>query len=796
VQGENGQRVSPAAIGILARELDSYQQALREVCAEYGLPLFVSRGEPLGRRPVARVLMALLDLIASDFPRAATIAVWDSTYLALDRLVSPAATAGEADDISRRAGILKGRAAWLQALDRLAERTRRRLQHLHTQDASAADADDEAGDGADSQELLALLETVKRVRTTFAALAAALEPLMRPAPRRAFIAHLLALLDRLEISHRLLNGSAERHQAAELTAWNALVDALQAIADVDELAGGGEIAPPVFAAEVRELLSGLRLAPQGRGEGCLLALDVHDALQTSFDYVFVLGLSEGLFPLRHSPDPLLPDECRAALEKTGLPLRPRQAAQEEEAYLFHLALSTARRRIYLCYPDTDAQGEPLLRSYYVDEALRLLPQLPARYLRLRDVLPPLPEATSAREMAERCFWLEWEGGRDPDASDRALRPAALQALASHDVYGQALETAQQAARVERLRAGRLPGHPAPPATFGPFDAVLESDPAARAELEKLFGATHVFSASQLNVFGFCPMAFFFEFLLQLRPLEEPAEEVAARDMGLVEHQALRAFYQARRDQKPAHVANADRQAARQLLAECLDKVLQQLELEGLIGHEALWPVTRDLVRRRLDIWLAAEAQIPDQLLVERDLAAGRELVPTFFEYRYDPPSGTALELELPTAGRVRFSGIIDRVDELGADAFVVYDYKHGSAPDLQDLREGRDFQLPLYALAAQQVLYRHQRRCWAWSYVRVGQPVDDALKGTAVGFAHVQELLETAKAFADAHIAALRQGWFAWPSKCLRGRWCPYRHICRFELRRARRRHRARGGSS
>ncbi len=691
----------------------------------------------------------------------------------------------------------------MKALDRLAVRTERRVRHAEEEAAAVprqardlreAEAEDEEERAPSAEEARALLDKIARVKASFAALAEMLAPLAKADSRRGFVAALLTVLSELGVGESVVREGMGRpprqardlrQGAAELRAWNALVDALETLGDVDDLMAGGEIEAGAFAAEARAVIGGLRTKPSGRGEGRVVALGVHDALQSSYDYVFILGLTEGSFPLRAASDPLLPDDRRKALEAGGLAVRPRKAGQDDEAYLFHLALTRARRALYLCYPDTDAAGGELLRSYYVNEAARLLPGVDeapvALMMRLRDVVPPLDQAAGARELAERALMLKYGVPRQArdlrgDHPDKGQEGAALQMLA-RGWDAETLHAAEHGAQVELVRAGR------PPARFGPYDGVL-ARPDVIEELKRRFGPQHFWSASQLGSYGACPMGFLFERVLGIEELEEPEHEVKLMEQGLLLHRILTRFYRERVKAGLGHVAGDEGlDAAAKMLREAEEDGFAWYERGGLTGNEALWAVTKDVVRARLTAWLEAEALIPDKL------KAG-VLEPALFEHAYGDDEATALVLDLEVAGKAMVRGRIDRLDLVGEGGFVVFDYKRGGAPGKQATEDGADFQLAFYAMVGER-LACPGRRCAAWAYIRVGMPVDKALEGKVVGEGETEGLMKLAEANAESHILMMRGGYFPWPAKCGGARFCAFSHICRWEPRRGRIRQRA-----
>jgi DNA helicase-2/ATP-dependent DNA helicase PcrA len=86
-------------------------------------------------------------------------------------------------------------------------------------------------------------------------------------------------------------------------------------------------------------------------------LTVHQAKGLEFEVVFCAGFAHGLFPLEARPHPLLDDEDRAWLERFKVGFMPSWPSDPdghlaEEARLAFVAMTRARRRLYLTYADT------------------------------------------------------------------------------------------------------------------------------------------------------------------------------------------------------------------------------------------------------------------------------------------------------------------------------------------------------------------------------------------------------------------------------------------------------------
>lgn len=798
------ERLRPGQIGIIARSLDEYRTALQQVFSEYGLPLFVAGGERAVDRPCVRFVGDLLDLIEEDYPRVATVAVLDAAWDKLADTKGALAESRPADYVSRQAGITGGAEAWAKNLEKLIGRLRQSLpagedlgDAVDTEEDE--DADDQSARRASRRERRSVLNAAVAVREAFRRLREHLDKLTVPGTRAQLTDRLLRVLGELGVSERLDIPGNPYETAANRRAWEALLTALEAYVHADRHLGSAAaqvVTPQVFAAEVREILEDLRVPAQGRGEGKVLALDVHGALQVTFDAVFLLGLTEGSFPRRAHSDPLLPDSLRVRLAQQCLPVRKRIGEADEEAYLFQLAVSAARKRLYLCYSDTDAAGQPILRSYYLDEAERLLPSLKdagsgLRRMRLRDVVPKLWQAGSRREMAERALWLRHN---QPAADDASLLGAAEALLSSawHGVF----QHAAVAANVERTRSGWTPpgqganGQP----QLGPYDGNIGAVQAVGVTLARLFGPDTVFSVSNLGQYGKCPMAFMFQRLLGIEALPEPGEELEPAALGLLLHAILAQFYRRRIDAGRGRVSAEQAEAAWSELEEVAHEMFAKFECDGQTGHELLWPFTREAALRKLRTWLKAEAAAGDRLKVPG-------LEPYLFEHSYGDSPETALVIETDQAGPVRVRGRIDRIDLVGQDGFFLFDYKTGSSvPSAKDIREGRDLQMPLYALAGEKVLFGGsdgpQRTCRGWAYVRVGWPEGEAFAGKVLARDHgcekdgMRGLIKVSKEKVGEHVAGIRSGRFIWPTACSDQPvgYCDYKLICRYEFRKVLRR--------
>jgi RecB family exonuclease len=260
-------------------------------------------------------------------------------------------------------------------------------------------------------------------------------------------------------------------------------------------------------------------------------------------------------------------------------------------------------------------------------------------------------------------------------------------------------------------------------------------------LRARFGPERCWSPSQLEQYARCPFQFFVQRVLGVEPVEEPALEIDYLGRGRILHWLLAELHRRLNVR-----AGAFRSPADETVEEFRGEV-RLLAAEFLKRMEGEYPLDNGLLEldvRRVAAWLGDYRRQH----VQYD-AAWREwpgpLRPAHFEVPFGP-SRHSDEDELPGAAphnggglassepfelvcggeTMRFSGRIDRIDVGWIDdqmVFNVVDYKSGrqsSRTSGQSVAEGYSLQLPLYALAAKDLLGDKQAVPFRAAYWHVG----------------------------------------------------------------------------
>jgi ATP-dependent helicase/DNAse subunit B len=218
------------------------------------------------------------------------------------------------------------------------------------------------------------------------------------------------------------------------------------------------------------------------GTGVLLA-DALSVRARRFRAVVVAGLQDGAFPRHPVPEPFLDDADRRALARaSGVVLPLHEDVLARERFLFYSAQSRASEVVFLSFRSSDEEGEPQLRSPFVDDVRDLfadeLWSARGRRLLAEVTWPPASAPTS----------LELRRAQAAGAGAGAAEPAPLARPASDAVVALLRARPAEAARgleafagcgvrwlVESvLRPGRIEPDPEPMQRGSLAHAVLDA----------------------------------------------------------------------------------------------------------------------------------------------------------------------------------------------------------------------------------------------------------------------------------------------------------------------------------
>jgi ATP-dependent helicase/nuclease subunit B len=777
--------IAAGDILVIFRSTAEVGPLVRDVFESFGIPTAVEYYSPLGNAACTSALLGWLRLAIEEWPFRQTLAMLAHNSLRPDW---PEWQNGQAaiaaEHLVRTLQIPVGQSTLLRRVAHWAEQqpaTSSKLQ-IRTQRAQLA---------------FPLLRRLDKTLSALPEWATATEW------RRA----LALLANQLGIARFIVSS------ARETAAWDATLAALH---DEDRLqAWCGEPPSQLSRQEIFERLieiaETVTLPPEHDEVGRVRVMSAASARTLSAPYVFVAGLTEKAFPAPDRDDRLYNDAETIHLIEAGLPLPTRAARSHEEMLLFYETLTRATHKLTLSYPGLDAKAQPLSPSPYLTELERACGE--GRITRRSEIqLSPVPANTdvfSERDRRVRAVVEAQEG--QYEMLGGLLRSPLTPGLAPAKGRGENEDRA--AGRGEKAVGGNLVAalkvmhHRSHGDGFGPFEGMLRSD-AAVARLAARYGADRSWSASQLEQYAACPFQFFAERELKLEAVAELALETDYAKRGKLLHNAITQLHRLANElaKGPASLGIQSLDQFEKAAVEVLDALVQNLQ-----GDDPLNNALLEVDRRLLTTWLAnyyEQHAAYDALWKDFNMP----LRPAHFEVAFglsegptddedvnvipDADLASARPLELVHEGEtLRIRGRIDRIDlgEIGGrSVFNVVDFKSGRAKSLtaDTVSSGATLQLPLYALAVEQLLLADQQAIpWRAGYwfvkengfsARRAMTFHEHAAGGVVEAEAWTSLRTALTGLVFALARGVKNGQFPMASrddKCTS--FCPYRTVCR-----------------
>jgi len=636
-------RTEPAdeSIGVVLTDVDRYAPIVGEVLDEVGIPHTLRVDTPLGGTAYGEAIACITGL-ASPPRTIDTVLTLVSNPLVTDAVILDHLDVQRLTDVASRVSST-----------RLAA-TRRHL--------------DRGSDGA----IAILLDEVESLATaTLATLPRQLKRIMTELGVTGMLQRDDALSDRLRLRER--------------DAMEAVDEVLRTLAQthpVTDYDRGGALP------RLERALEGVSVRPRGRvATGGVVVCTLEEAPQHDFDRVYVLGLTATHFP--SDPAPLA---FTAPVYERVDELFPQQRAAEATYHLGTLLAGDAPA--VLSVPQRTTDGDPLVAAGVIGELGRLveLPEGPA----------PRSRPDSAEELQEALGELlaQTDVGRVASAVDEAEAAGT---------FG--------AAQAERIRAGMACGAARAAPVLTPYDGQLSAETVARLEGARAGGPL---SASRVETYAACGFKYHMRYGLQIKAPDPLSTDPDSSARGRYIHRVLDGYYRALVSEHggAAHPAGEAGAREERLLTVALEQVTEVFGSHDGSAFHAEWlrrvlaglgdpdrnehhgsPGERGLLARFLEH--------------EATVLSGATARPRWTEASVGRPADGGVVIQddpaevVTPAGPVALHGLIDRVDVVpGTEPtqLVVRDYKTGAVPSERDTLLGLRFQLPLYALLAEEAL--------------------------------------------------------------------------------------------
>lgn len=649
-------------VALLSRNTAPYRPFIRQIAAEFSLPVRFVDGLPLAQSPL---IAALLNLLRLNLPtersggtpgspgnepelaRRAVVSAWRCPYFSLGFIA--AGDADALDNIGRHQRVIRGLGQWQAAFEAQINATQQ------------AESDEEA-----PIPRLPAGSAAGRLQEKFSRFLTIIRPPAQAATMRDFVGWLERLIGpdpaafgRYSPPEQSLQITAQARQnaeteAADIAALQTLKDILRGFVWAEEALGQSRVVDySYFFNELNGAISSAHYCPPIRsGTAEIVVADAARVRGLPFRAVAIMGLSEGEFPAVVGEDPFLRDADRQALrEEFGFRLEP--STQSAEREFFYEAVARPSDRLLLTRPTLADNGASWPPSPFWEAVHKLIgsPRL-AR--------PISGESLIALESA--ASWPEyWQSLAEMSfPAERVFQPETWQQIT------QAAEILQSRQQV----------------TTTGFDGFL---PQLAGQMGRDYGPDHTWSASRLETYQRCGFFFYIQNVLGLQARPEPAEGLDVTQLGSVYHRMFEAVYKAGLPEQ------LDDTGVRAFVKRVATPILDAAPQKEGFRETPWWSQTRqEMIEHVTASILALEAG--DFTFFQSEAAFGFNELP---------------QLVLETAaGPLHLRGFIDRIDRDAHGRLRIIDYKLGGPGQFSKraFSEGKKLQLPLYALAAQETL--------------------------------------------------------------------------------------------
>lgn len=629
-------------VAILYREPEKYDVLFETIFTHYNIPVFISRKKPMLHHPLIEFSRSVMEAVTAGW-----------SFEAIFRAVKTDLFFPHREDST----------LWRERADRLENHCLARgiygsrwfdEKRWHVQRYRGL----ELRTNVQTDEELALEKEIHLIRDTIRTPLKSLEEKLKQAKNgQEIAAALFNFMENLHVYDKMIDLRAEEERAGHLLnateheqAWNEWIRVLDQFV---LMFGDKEMSLTEAVKILDEGFDSLEFTriPPSIDQVTVSTIELSNLMNT--DIVFVLGVNEGVLPLRGDHEGLLSDSEREWFTNLGFELAPTSKAKlMDESYMAYRAFTSAREKLYVSYPIADEEGKALFPSLYIARINQLLANCPV----IQAVLDP----AELPEVGHRLEYISHPRATLPFAAMK-LKEAALQveirpewqaALAYYhrnELWKPIMERISRP-MVEGNRTDRLQ----PELTAG------------------LYGESFITSVSRIESYYSCPFQHYASFGLKLKERAEYTLE--APDIGDLFHAALK-WVSDEVNRLGKTWDELTREQCWAIARQAVEEITPYFFNQILLSTSRYRYIQRKLVQiiQRTIHSMSTQAGVSTfrPVAIEAGFGPGESLPP--------------LEIKLQDGRSMQLQGRIDRIDATEIDGkkyLRVVDYK-SSARDLQ-----------------------------------------------------------------------------------------------------------------
>ena len=389
--------------------------------------------------------------------------------------------------------------------------------------------------------------------------------------------------------------------------------------------------------------------------------------------VFVIGVNDGVYPMRMDYEGLITDVERGWFAEVDTELSPTSKHRLlQEAFLIYRAFSSPTHRLYVTFPSSDEESKALLPSLYINRLHKLFEVNGVKTLQHKRVLnDPIEELE-----ANNALSYLWHPGTSLAYLMMQLRQAE---------YSQQLAPEWQA--LKEFYEQHQEWNSVLQAVMRPLKKKNATEKLTPEVTESLYGTELTSSVSRVEKFYRCPFSHFTTYGLRLEERAEYRLENFA--MGDLFHEALK-WITLETERLNLQWNRLTKVQCSQLARQAVEQIVPVFSHQILLSSARYRYIQRKLIR-----------------IVERTMMALSQhaknsfFKPVAIEAAFGPNEKLPpLDIDLSGGKKMRIQGRIDRIDraKIGEKSYLrVIDYKSSSRDlDLNEVYHGISLQLLTY----------------------------------------------------------------------------------------------------
>lgn len=631
------EKVEPNKICVVFNLISDFSPLVRDVFERFGIPFNLTDRTSLDQSPPIISIINLLEIAENDFYYKNIFRAFSGRFLN-----SLEINTVNLNLVASKLKIVSGYQNWLRTIENEIEN--------HSDEDEKISID----------RLRLAIDDLTRIEEI-------LKPFTQKLAPSEFFNTLNKFITKSSLSLAVLEGHPD-YREEDIAALTTFIETIEEILHLIEKQNNQEkkYSLNFYLDQIKTACSWARFNIKGRSDYGVLVTSVDEIRGLDFDYLFIAGLNDGIFPTRYKPEIFF----------SGSFVKKEIIHQTEERYHFYQALAAWRKQLYLSYSSIGDDRE-LVESNFLKDFLGLFDVKEITYNSFNGI------AFSDEE-------LQINMGRQINFDESKV---------STELNYQNLKRKIDASK-KRINV------PHEEFTYNGFIAISGNDETKESLQEFV---NREYSISQLETYAKCPFKYFLQYILRVSEIGEPTEEVEPVEIGSIMHKILFEFYNEMRKEKIViqNCFGTEFARAEKIIFEIAEKNIDSPLFASELSFYERERITGINGNRQ-------ESILYKFLIKERENADNS--IPSYFEVAFGNINSKIKDEFISSSvpivgGNIKFRGKIDRIDvDTGNNSFDIVDYKLSltSKPSQADIQEGISLQLPLYLFAAKKLFERNE----------------------------------------------------------------------------------------